>query len=189
MTPRPAERAFLGALGLAILGAAATAVAVVLAGDLGEDEGLSIATLSAVFLCAGAALPAYRLLERGRLALLGAAVLVTVAADIPMFMVGIWEGAFFEGTNTQAKLVPTAFAWVIAGIVLATLPLLAPRTQILAPALALAGGAAVVGASIATALVWTETDQEGWIKVLAVASIVMVAGWLAAPIAQRVARA
>lgn len=188
MRRRPVERALLAVLGLAIFGAAAAAVAVVLLGELGENDGRAIATLVAVFLCAGAALPAYRLLERGRLAALGAAVLVTVAADVPMFMVGIFEGEFGNGSNEQFNLVPTAIAWAIAGIVLATLPLLAPSRRVLAPALALAGGTAVAAASIATALVWTGTDQESWVKVLALASIVTVAGWLLAPIAERVAR-
>ena len=184
-----AERPLLAALGLAIAGAAATAIAVVLSGDLGERDGRALATLTAVFLCAGAAIPSYRLLEQGGLAVLGAAVLVTVAADIPMFMVGIWKGEFGDGSNEQFKLVPTAIAWGLAGVVLATLPLMAPRARVLAPAVVTAGTAAVAGASLATALVWTETDDEAAVKALAVLAVVMVAGWLLGPIVHRSTRA
>jgi hypothetical protein len=74
-------------------------------------------------------------------------------------------------------------SWLIATIVLATMPLIAGGTRFGAvPAVAALG---LVGATIATVMIWRESDSESWGKTLAVTAILMVAGYLLTPILRR----
>jgi hypothetical protein len=174
----------------AVVGAAVAAIVIVLRGDPGEDDLKAVFSLVAVFLCGGAAIAALHLIESGRLPLLGALVLVAAPVEFFLLELGIWKGVFFDGEDSgYVKLVPSVLAWAIATIVIATLPLIANDRRVLRAAVPFVGACALVGATIASALVWRETDSTGWLKTLAVLAILMVAGYLLAPLAERLPRA
>jgi hypothetical protein len=173
----------------AVAGAAVAAIVTVLAGDPGDTEARSVFSLVAVFLCGCAAIAALHLIERRRLAVLGALVLIAAPVELFLLELGIWKGVFFDGESSgYVKLVPSVLAWAIATIVLATLPLVADDRRVLGAAVPLVGACALVGATVASAMVWREVDSPGWFKTLAVLAILMVAGYLLTPVAERLAR-
>jgi hypothetical protein len=177
-------RAVWAVTALAIAGAAILAIVTVIEGDFGDTDGRTVFALAAVFLCGGAAISALQLVD-GRLPLLGALLLIASAVELVLFQLGIWK-AEVDPTNDYAKLVPIMLAWVIATIVLATLPLVAVERRIALVAVPVGGGSALVGATIATVMIWRESDSEAWGKTLAVVAILMVAGYLMTAVARRV---
>jgi hypothetical protein len=173
----------------AIVGAAVAAIVTVLVGDPGDTEARAVFSLVGVFLCGGAAIAALHLIERRRLAVLGALVLIAAPVELFLLELGIWKGVFFDGESSgYVKLVPSVLAWAIATIVLATLPLAADDRRVLIAAVPFVGACALVGATIATAMVWQESDSTGWGKTLAVLAILMVAGYLLTPLGERLTR-
>jgi hypothetical protein len=181
-------RAVWAVTALAVAGVAAVAIVSVLRGDFSDRDVRTIMSLVAVFLCGSAAIAALHLLERPRLSLLGGAALAAAPLELVLFLLGIWKGQFGDGSNDYVKLFPTALAWVIVTIVAATLPLITDDPRLLRTLLPGVVGCAIAGATIATVLLWTETDSEGWGKTLAVLAILMVAGYILTPIAHRFIR-
>jgi hypothetical protein len=177
-------RAIWIGLALAVAGTAVAAIVTVTSGDFGETDGRAVFALASVLLCGGAAIAALHLLE-GRLPLLGAILLVGAAVELVLFQVGIWKAEFGNGSNDYIKLVPITLAWAIATILLATLPLIAVDRSLILAAAPVVAALAVGGATIATVLIWRESDSEAWGKALAVLGILMVAGYLLTAIARR----
>ena len=173
----------------AILAAAVTAIVTVVRGAPGNDDVKTVYSLVAVFLCGGAAVGGLHLVDRPRLRLLGAIVLFVAAGAFALLELGIWKAVMFDGESSDyAKLLPIGFAWGIAAVVLATLPLVAAQPRIFFIAVPLVGACALVGATIATVMAWREVDSTGWGKTLAVLAIVMIAGYLLTPLAERLTR-
>jgi hypothetical protein len=173
----------------AVVGVAFAAIVVILRGQPGEDDFKTVASLFAVSLCGGAAIAALHLLQRAGLRLLGAAVLVAAGVELVLLELGIWKGVFFDGhSSSYVKLVPTGFAWGIATFVLATLPLVASSRRLLLTLVPAVGACALVGATIATMMIWRDLESGGWTKTLAVLAILMVAGYLLSAIAQQALR-
>jgi glucose uptake protein GlcU len=173
----------------AVVGAAVAAIVTVVRGEPSEDDIKTVYSLVAVFLCGGAAIAALHSLERVGLRLLGAVLLIAAAVDLLLLELGIWKGFVFDGQSSDyVNLIPTGFAWGIAIMVLATLPLVAPSRRVRLTAVPAVGACALVGASIATVMVWRDLDSTGWAKTLAVIAILMVAGYLLTPLAERLTR-
>jgi hypothetical protein len=182
-------RAVWVATAAAVVGAAIAAIVTVVRGEPGEADVKAVFSLVAVFLCGGAAIAALRLIERLGLRVLGALVLIAAAVELFLLELGIWKAVFFDGeSSAYVKLVPSVLAWAIATIVIATLPLVVDGRRILLAAVALVGACALAGATLATTMVWREVDSTGWAKTLAVLAILMVAGYLLTPIAERLTR-
>jgi hypothetical protein len=182
-------RAVWAVAAAAVVGAAFAAIVTVLSGEPGEDDAKTVYTLVAVFLCGGAAVGALHLLDHPGLRLLGAVVLVAAAADFVLLELGIWKAVFFDGDSSNyVKLIPIGLAWAIALVVLGTLPLLPGSRRLLLIAVPFVGACALVGATIATVMVWREIDSTGWGKTLAVLAILMLAGYLLTPLAERLTR-
>jgi hypothetical protein len=169
----------------AVAGAALAAVVTVVEGDFDDTDLQAIFALAAVFLSGGAAIGGLHLLD-GRLPLLGVVVVIAAVAEVVVFQLGIWKGQFGDGYDDWAKLVPIALSWVIATIVLGTMPLIAGRSRW--GAVAAVATLGLVGATIATVLIWRESDSQAWGKTLAVLAILMVAGYLLTPLAERLTR-
>ncbi len=179
----PSERLRPVWLGAAAAVAVATAVAlvIVLTGDPGERDARTVATLVAALLCGGAALAALELIERPGLVPLGAVVLAAAAVDFVLILLGIWK-ADFEDSDWW-KLLPIGFAWVTAMIVVASTALWAGRLR--PAAVFVIGALAGVWAAVATAMVLSETDSDGWLKVLGVLAVLTVGGFLVVPLLRR----
>jgi hypothetical protein len=143
-----------------------------------------VLALASVLLCGGAAIAALHLLE-GRLRMLGAVLLVAAAVELVLFQLGIWKAEFGDGSNDYFKLVPITLAWAIATVLLATVPLIAVDRWLVLAAAPAVGAFALVGATIATVLIWRESDSQAWGKTLAVLGILMVAGYLFTAIVRR----
>ncbi len=78
-------------------------------------------------------------------------------------MVAAWKGEFGDGANDAATTLPTALVWVTATLAVATFPLVTAEPRLLRTLFpAVSAG-----------------------KALAVLAIVMAAGWLLAPVAER----
>jgi hypothetical protein len=174
---------------LAVAGAALLAILSVLRGDFGETDGRTVVALASVFLCGGAAIAGLHLIDRG-LPLLSGLVLIAASVELALFQLGIWKAEFGDGTsNEYIKLVPIMAAWAIATLVLGTLPLLiTAHKRLLVTIVPTVGACALVGATIATVLVWRESDNQAWGKTLAVLAILVVAGYLLTPLAERLTR-
>jgi hypothetical protein len=179
-------RAVWAGAALAVAGTASAAIVTVMSGDLGENDGRAVIALASVLLCAGAAIAALHLLEgRGRLPLLGAILLIAALVELVLFQVGIWKAEVGDGANDYFKLVPIALAWAIATVLVATVPLIAVDRSLILAAAPVVGAFALVGATIATVLIWRESDSQAWGKTLAVVGILMVTGYLLTAIARR----
>jgi hypothetical protein len=169
---------------LAVAGTAIAAIVTVTSGDFGDNDGRAVFALASVLLCGGAAIAALHLLE-ARLPLLGAILLIAAAVELVLFQVGIWKAEFGNGSNDYFKLVPITLAWAIATVLLATVPLIAVDRSLVLGAAPVVGAFGLVGATIATVLIWRESDSEAWGKTLAVVGILLVAGYLLTAIARR----
>jgi hypothetical protein len=169
---------------LAVAGTAIAAIVTVTNGDFGDNDGRAVFALASVLLCGGAAIAALHLLE-ARLPLLGAILLIAAVVELVLFQVGIWKAEFGNGSNDYFKLVPITLAWAIATVLLATVPLIAVDRSLIQGAAPVVGAFGLVGATIATALIWRESDSEAWGKTLAVVGILLVAGYLLTAIARR----
>ena len=182
-------RAVWAGAALAVAGTAIAAIVTVMSGDLSENDGRAVFALASVLLCAGAAIAALHLLEeRGRLPLLGAILLIAALVELVLFQVGIWKAEVGDGANDYFKLVPITLAWAIATVLLATVPLIAVDRSLILAAAPVVGAFALVGATIATVLIWRESDSQAWEKTLAVVGILTVAGYLLVPVARRLLR-
>jgi hypothetical protein len=169
---------------LAVAGTAIAAIVTVTSGDLGDNDGRAVFALASVLLCSGAAIAALHLLE-ARLPLLGAILLIAAVVELVLFQVGIWKAEFGNGSNDYFKLVPITLAWAIATVLLATVPLIAVDRSLVLGAAPVVGAFGLVGATIASVLIWRESDSEAWGKTLAVVGILLVAGYLLTAIARR----
>jgi hypothetical protein len=169
---------------LAVAGTAIAAIVTVTSGDFGDNDGRAVLALASVLLCGGAAIAALHLLD-ARLSLLGAVLLVAAAVELVVFQVGIWKAQFGDGFNDYFKLIPITLAWAIATVLLATLPLIAVDRSLILGAAPVVGAFALVGATVATVLIWRGSDSEAWGKTLAVVGILLVAGYLLTAIARR----
>jgi hypothetical protein len=174
----------------AVAGAAIAAIVTVVRGEPGEDEFKTVYSLLAVSLCGGAAIGALYLLDRPGLRVMGALVLIAAVVDFVLLELGIWKGVLFDGESSDyVKLIPTGFAWSIAILMLATLPLIASaRRLLLLTAVPAVGACALVGATLATVMVWRGLDSTGWAKTLAVLAIAAIAGYLLTPLVERLTR-
>jgi hypothetical protein len=169
----------------AVVGAAIAAIVSVV-GDLGDTDVRTIMSLIAVFLCGSAAIAALTLLDRRQFRVLGAVALAVVPVELALFLLGIWNAPLGDGVDENWwKLVPIALAWVIATIVLATLPLITDDRRLLTAMFPAVAGCALFGATLATVLVLVESDSEPWGKTLGVLAILTVAGYLLTAILRR----
>jgi hypothetical protein len=172
----------------AVVGAA-IAAGVSVVGHIGDTDVRTIMSLVAVALCGGAAIAALSLLDRGRLPILAGAVLATAPLELTLLLLGIWKSPLGDGAESDWwKLVPTGLAWVLATLVVATLPLMTDDRRLLTSLLPAVGACAVTGAALATVLVLAESDSETWGKTLGVLAIATVAGYLLTPISERLLR-
>ncbi len=185
MTAGGLRRVALAGLALALAAAATIAIIAVLSGELGETEGRVILALVGVFLSGAAATAGLELLIRRRLAPVGLAVLVAAAGELALFMVAAWKGEFGDGANDAIKTLPTALAWVVATLVVVTFPLVTTEPRLLRTLFPLVATCAVAAASLVSALVYGDSEDEGAGKALAVLAILMVVGWLLAPLIER----
>ncbi|MDQ3894086.1 MAG: hypothetical protein M3292_05395 [Actinomycetota bacterium] len=112
-------------------------------------------------------------------------MLVAAAGELSLFMVAAWKGEFGHGANDAAITLPTALVWVTATLAVATFPLVTAEPRLLRTLFPAVSACALAGASLATALVHRDSDGESAGKALAVLAIVMAAGWLLAPVAER----
>jgi hypothetical protein len=181
-------RAVWAVTAAAVVGAAIAAIVSVV-GDIGDSDVRSIMSLIAVFLCGSAAIAALTLLDRQHLPLLGGVALALVPVELGLFLLGIWKAPLGDGVEQNWwKLVPIALAWVIATIVLTTLPLVIDDRRLLRTMFPAVAACALAGASLATVLVLAESESEPWGKTLGVLAILTVAGYLLAAIMRRLLR-
>jgi hypothetical protein len=174
----------------AVAGAAIAASVTIVRGEPGEGDAKTILSVAAVFLCGGSAVAALFLVERPGLRVLGALVLIAAVVDFILLELGIWRAVFFDGESSDyIKLIPTGFAWAIAILILATLPLVASAWQVLLlTAVPAVGACALAAATLATVMIWREVDSTGWLKTLAVLVIATFAGYLLTPLVERLTR-
>jgi hypothetical protein len=138
--------------------AAALAIGILLLGDFGGTEGRILGTTLLLAVHGALAVPAAILWDQRRLAALAAACAGLAALAATLNVVALWS----DSGDTFGKAIGTVMFFLIATVVttaLATRPLhrLFPASVALA----------AVAASMATAAVWTETEREGYLRLLA----------------------
>jgi len=175
-----ARRTLAAFAATAVAVAAVVAIVAIVHGRFGDRDARVVASVAATLLVGGAALAGLQLIEARTLPLLGVVVLVVAAAAAVAFAIGIWEGQT-DPANDAFKLVPTAVAWTVATLVVATLPFAAHEPRVLRLVLPAVAACAAAGATLATVLVWAEIEDEPWGKTLATLATAMTAGYLGAP--------
>ena len=188
MTSQARLRLVWGVAAATVVAATLAAIVTVARGELGLTEARAILSLPDVLLCAGEEIASLELLDRQRVHPLGVVALLSAGVEVVAFIVGIWKGQVGDGSNEYAKLVPTALAWAIVTLAVATFPLIAHDRRLMRTIFPGVTVCAVAGALLATILIWTENDSQGWGKTLAVLGILMVAGYVLPPVLDRLLR-
>lgn len=137
--------------------AAALAIGILLLGDFGGTEGRILGTTLLLAVYGALAVPAAILWDQRRLGALAAACAGLAALAATLNVVALWSDA----GDTFGKAIGTVMFFLIATVVttaLATRPLhrLFPASVALA----------AVAAAMATAAIWTETEREGYLRLL-----------------------
>ena len=137
--------------------AAALAIGILLLGDFGGTEGRVLGTTLLLAVHGALAVPAAILWDQRRLTALAAACAGLAAVAAVLNVAALWSDA----GDTFGKAVGTVMIFLIATVVttaLATRPLhrLFPASVALA----------AVAAAMATAGIWTETEREGYLRLL-----------------------
>jgi hypothetical protein len=168
-----------------LVAAALVALVAILRGDFSETDGRILVTLGALLYTGGAALAGLALADRGPARLLGAAVAAFAPVCLALIAWAIWSFTFDgDGNETADKLAWSSVLVLLAGLI-ATTGLLHARRPALA---ALAGGAGALAALAATLSVvgiWTENDDDWFIKTLAVLWILTLLAYFLVPVLQR----
>lgn len=137
--------------------AAALAIGILLLGDFGGTEGRILGTTLLLAVHGALAVPAAILWDQRRLAALAAACAGLAALAATLNVVALWS----DSGDTFGKAIGTVMSFLIATVVttaLATRPLhrLFPASVALA----------AVAAAMATAGIWTQTEREGYLRLL-----------------------
>lgn len=169
-----------------LVAAALVALVAVLRGDFSDTDGRILGTLAALLYTGGTALAGLALVERGgRVQLLGWAVVGAAPVCLGLITWEIWSRYFDGGGDYDA----TRAAWsavlvLLVGLVAATGLLLARGR--LATSLAWAAvGFAACAAALSVAGIWTEPEDDAYVKVLAVLWILSGLCYFLAPVLQR----
>jgi hypothetical protein len=166
---------------------AAVAVVVVVLGPLGDTSLRTAFSAPAVLIAGATAVAGLTLLDRPRLATLGALVLIAAPLFATAMLYGVWafQG---DGGNDAIRWAYTGLIWSLATLIVATQLLLARARSlslVLAPAVAIATG---VPAAFLTATLWSEGNHETRVKAFAAFGIIGFGGWLATPVLERASR-
>jgi hypothetical protein len=180
-------RAAWAAIATAIGVAAGIAAVVVVLGPLGDTSLRTAFSAPAVLIAGATAVAGLALLDRSRLAPLGALVLIAAPLFAAAMLYGVW--AFQGDGGTEAiRWAYTGLTWSLATLIVATQLLLARARRlplVLAPAVAIATG---IAAAFLTATLWSEGNHDARVKAFAAFGIIGFGGWLATPVLERVSR-
>ena len=185
MTRSRLARVFWIGAAAILVAAALVALTAVVRGDFSENDARILVTLAALLYTGGTALAGLALTDRGRATRLGWAVAVAAPVCLVAVAWGIWDFVFDGGGNDDA----TRAAWsavllLLVGLV-ATTGLLLARTA-LAIALAWAAtGLAGCAATLSVVGIWTEPDDDAFVKALAALWILAALCYFLAPVLQR----
>lgn len=137
--------------------AAALAISILLLGDFGGTEGRILGTTLLLAVHGALAVPAAILWDQRRLAALAAACAGLAALAATLNVAALWSNS----GDTFGKAIGTVIFFLIATVVTAALAT-RPLHRLFPASVALAA----VAAAMATAAVWTETQQEGYLRLL-----------------------
>lgn len=160
-----------------------TAIVAVVAGDFGDTFWRTIGTVVILFTCGATALAGNELIHRGQLRLLGWVVLAVAPACAVTLLIADWKNNI---STTYANGLLTAGLVLLAGLAVSTLRLVVdlttPETLVLFTGVALCS-AALVGLGVP--LIWIPHVPDEALKALLVLIVVVVLGYAATPVVQR----
>jgi hypothetical protein len=168
------------AVAAAMIVAAALAIGILLFGDFGGTEGRILLTTVLLAVHGALAVPAAVLWDQRRLPALAIACAVAVAVAAAMNIVGVWWNA---DSQAFGKLVGTAMLLAVPTVATTALAT-RPRHRLFLPSVALM----YLSAALAIGAVWSETEREGYLRVLGAAVVLAVLLVALQPVLLRVRR-
>jgi hypothetical protein len=160
------RRTLLLAVAAAMTAAAALAIGILLFGDFGGTEGRVLLTTVLLAVHGALAVPAAVLWDQRRLPGLAVACTVTVAVAAALNIVGVWWN---DDSQTYGKVVGTAMCLVVPTVATTALAT-RQRHPLFFPSVALM----YLSAALTTGAVWSETEREGYLRVLGAAVVLAV---------------
>lgn len=151
------RRTLLLAVAGLMCSAAALAIGILLFGDFGGTEGRILVTTLLLAVHGALAVPAAILRDQRRLPALAAACAGLAALSASLNIVAVWT----DGSPELGKTIATVMFFLVVTAVMAALAT-RPLHRLFGPSAALAA----VAASMGTAAIWTETEREGYLRLL-----------------------
>ena len=177
---RTRKTMLLLAVAAAMTAAAALAIGILLLGDFGGTEGRVLLTTMLLAVHGVFAVPAAVLWDQRRLPGLAVACAVAVAVAAALNIGAIWWNG---DSQTYGKLVGTAVLLALPTVATTAL-VTRPRHRLFLPSV----GLMYLSASLAIGAVWSETEREGYFRVLGVAVVLAVLLVALQPLLLRVRR-
>lgn len=174
------RKTLLYALAGVMTGAAALAIGILLFGDFGGTEGRILVTTLILAGYGALSVPAAMLWDQDRLLPLAAACVTLAAAGAALNIVGIWAE---PDSETFGKTVGTVTFFLIPTVAVTALAT-RPLHRLFAPSVVLAYLVATLG-SVA---MWTETEREGFLRLLGALVVLTVLLIALQPLLQRAKR-
>jgi hypothetical protein len=169
-------------LGAAILFsiAALVAIAAVLGGSFGATQEHILETCGIAFVCGATALAGLACVDRGVIVLVGWIAVALGLTSFVTWTAGAWSEPSSDGFWKVAGLLGV---WTFAGLIVATLRLLASSPRLLRTLVPTTWAAALLGATVSTVMILTEDDGP-W-KLVVVLVILTALGYALTPVLQR----
>ena len=177
---RTRKTTLLLAVAVAMTAAAALAIGILLFGDFGGTEGRILLTTVLLAVHGALAVPAAILWDQRRLPGLAVACVVTVAVAAALNIGGVWLNG---DSDTYGKLVGTAMLLALPTVATTALAT-RPRHRLFLPSV----GLMYLSAALAIGAVWSQTQREGYFRVLGVAVVLAVLLVALQPLLLRVRR-
>jgi hypothetical protein len=168
------------AVAAAMIAAAVLAIGILLFGDFGGTEGRILLTTVLLAVHGALAVPAAVLWDQRRLPVLAIACAVVVAVAAALNIVGVWWN---DDSQTFGKLVGTAMFLAVPTVATTALAT-RPRHRLFLPSV----GFMYLSAALAIGAVWSETEREGYLRVLGAAVVLAVLLVALQPLLLRVRR-
>lgn len=177
-------RVFWIAAAATLVVAAFVALAAVLRGDFSDTDGRILGTLAALLYTGGALLSGLALVDRGRAALLGWAIVAASPVTLAFVLRAVWEWMGDGDNHGLWQLAWSSVLVLLAGLMASTALLFARSDPLVRLAWA-AGGLAALAAALSSVAIWDRNPSDTLARVLGAVWILAALAYFLVPVLQR----
>jgi hypothetical protein len=167
-----------------LIAAALVALVAVIRGDFSDTDGRILGTLAVLLYAGGGLLSGLALIDRGKAAWLGWAIVIGSPVTLALMLRAVWEWVGDGDNGDLWQLAWSAFLVLLSGLVAATALLLAKRDGLVRLAWT-AGGLSALATLLSVVAIWDDNPDDTLAKALAVAWILAALAYFLVPVLQR----